>query len=699
MPQPGIPQDFLIVGDAPFDPRLPPASRPRVGTVFLRTPGLVTRTALHATQRLAWIDAVNESRLARGEGPLSEDDAEAEWAHSVDLLFDAGVVLIRPDPAAMDLAFEADELLQQQLRVSKRQIRFLNVTNDRVRAGLRGRGEYWRMSPLPRTPEDILALIEGARVAIDGLPLYYYNRTTGSRLLTAQAFTALAGQPDNVLRQMLIEIQTCSNRRNRQGCPEVDFFLAHPAFGRRDCEGLDLVAPDAAALRRLHAELAARFRAAVPPDLFEDNPRASIEWRNRMFAALVSRPHETAAEEIVRGLSPEFFLAIEWLPGARIEEGELLLDPVFAEADASPGDQGLQALCDPRAREFIFNFVREFGGIEYINIGRIGRTMSLRAEEARRTTVYIAEIKLSGEPEPVVRIIRLQKWGIAEHLDEGCDLLGAILQAEDYTDYILDRRMGCRQLGMHLPPHVQTRRISEKYQGANAAYRGRAYWLTYFERDYVGGRASDKLPDAAYRNPEFCRRLARLLGEAAAVNLIVGRMRADRSRVLFDDGDEVIELDGAGLPASLSVSDHTGTFTNYEGDLSLNIEGYAEPVNRRAARTPDAAEFADVYLDAFVTRFRQIQTVYRERRRAFDSLFKHRPWDPNGSIAYRWFRVLRRLDTADPQKLADAIRGFVRLPAPASPAATVPAEVAAPVRLPETPPIPAPPHTAATSRT
>jgi len=662
MPQTSQQNEFLVVGELPLDPNVPVSSRPRIGTVFLRTPGLVTRTQLHATQRLAWIDALNEIRVGRGAGPLTEAETEEEWAHSVDLLFDDGHVLIRPDAEAMDLAFQADELLQQRLRISKRLIRFLNVGNDRVRGALRARGEYWRMSVVPLQQEEIMAHIRNSRVAIDGLPLYYFNQTTGTRFVTVQEFEGLAAQPDHVLRMMLVEIKTFCARRNRHGSAEVDFFLAPSAFGRRNFGPVDFVQLDNAAMRRKHAELAAAFREIVPAGLREDNA-ADIEWRNQMCATLMSQPHETGTQEIVHGLSPEFFLQIEWLPGARIEEGELLLDPVFAEADAEPQNAELHAICDLRAREFIFNYVREFGDMEYVNIGRIGRSLSLRREEVRRNTVYIAEVKQNGNPVPVVRIIRLQKWGIAEHLNDGFDLLTAILRAEDYTDYILDRRLGCRQLGMHLPPHVQTRRISERYMGQNNRYHGQVYWTTYLERDYVDGRASDKIADTAYQNPEFNRRLASLLGEAAAVNLLVGRMRLDRTSVLFDDGDEVILLGTDGLPSSLAVSDHTGTFTNYEGDLTLNIEAYAQPVNRRATRMPNAAEFAEIYLQMFVQRFVRIQKTYRERRRAFDSLFKHRPWDPGGSMAYRWFHILKRLDAADPHRLAAAIRSQIKLSA------------------------------------
>jgi hypothetical protein len=653
------PGEFVVVGERPLDVSVPLGARPRVGTVFLRTPGVVTRTPMHATQRLAWVDALNEDRVMRGEGPLSEDEIEAEWAQSVDLLFHDGNILIRPDPTAMAMAFQADELLQQQLQVSKRLIRFLNVTDERVRGALRARGEYWRMSVVPLQPEAILAHIGAARVAIDGLPIYYYNQTNGTRLVTWQEFEGLKNQPDHVLRKMLVEIKAFCGRRNRQGTAEVDFFLSPPAFGRRNLEQVDFVILDNPALRQKHAELAAAFRAAVPVALRVDDP-ADIEWRNAMFAALISRPHETSAKEVVQGLSPEFFLQIEWLPGAWIEEGELLLDPVFADAEENVADAELQAMCDLRAREFIFNYVREFGDVEYVNIGRINRTLSLRREEARRNTVYIAEVKQLGIPVPVVRIIRLQKWGIGEHLNDGVDLLTAILRAEEYTDYILDRRMGCRQLGMNLPPHVNTRRISERYTGQNSRYLGQAYWITYLERDYVSGRASDKLPDAAYQNPAFVVRLARLLGEAAAVNLIVGRMRSDRTTVLFDDGDEVILFDAEGLPASLVVSDHTGTFTNYEDDFSLNIEAYAAPVNRRADKlAAHAGAFAQCYLDAFVSRFVHIQQVYRGRKRAFDSLFKHRPWDPGGSMAYRWLHVLERLDAAEAWQIAELIRQHI----------------------------------------
>ena len=110
----------------------------RIGTVFLRTPGLVTKQGVHALQRMVWIDSLNAERAAAGMEPLSREEEDAELAQSVDLVFTDDCVLIRPDPARMDLAFQADEVLQTM--VSKRLVRFLNTHSAKVRNALRARG-------------------------------------------------------------------------------------------------------------------------------------------------------------------------------------------------------------------------------------------------------------------------------------------------------------------------------------------------------------------------------------------------------------------------------------------------------------------------------------------------------------------------------------------------------------------------------
>ena len=296
-----------------------------------------------------------------------------------------------------------------------------------------------------------------------------------------------------------------------------------------------------------------------------------------------------------------------------------------------------------------------------MNIGRISRSLSHRNHDGEvRHNVYIAQVKRSDRVDPVVHVLRVQKWGVPEHLDAGKELFAAIMESDEYVDYVLDRRLGCRQLGMNLPPRVVPRRIQERYTGPAKRYVGATYWLTCFERDYIDGRATDKLSPAAYANPAFVARLAVLLGEAAAPNLIVGCTSRDGGPI-FDDGDEIVCLDAAGLPARILVSDHTGTFTDSASSFDRLAGSYALPVESRRALLPDPRPFAEAYLAAFTSRFIRIQTDYHRHRRAFRALFRYRPRDEKGSFAYRWERVLDRLEAADPAAVEAVIRNHLTL--------------------------------------
>ncbi len=158
--------------------------------------------------------------------------------------------------------------------------------------------------------------------------------------------------------------------------------------------------------------------------------------------------------------------------------------------------------------------------------------------------------------------------------------------------------------------------------------------------------------------PAYAARLARLLGQAAATNMIVGRCDL-QGRVIFDDGDEVVVEDHCGMPTDIVVSDQTGTFGDYRTDLEHFAAEYAAPVNRRRVLVSDPDAFEALYLDGFLTRFGKTQSEYRKRRRAFDTLFKHRLRDEAGSIAYRWECILDRLRRAVPQSLANLIHSHI----------------------------------------
>ena len=64
---------------------------------------------------------------------------------------------------------------------------------------------------------------------------------------------------------------------------------------------------------------------------------------------------------------------------------------------------------------------------------------------------------------------------------------------------------------------------------------------------------------------EFCRRFARLLGEAAAPDLITGRCDM-HGHCLFDDGDEIV-IRTSDMPAEIILAEQPGTFRSYRQPL------------------------------------------------------------------------------------------------------------------------------------
>jgi hypothetical protein len=623
----------------------------QIATVFPRTGVVVTLPGIHATQWAAYIEMLDGQRREKELPPLTEPEREATLATAVDLIIKEGKILIRPDPSRMDLAFEADSLLQE--KVSKRRIHFLFVSDPRVRDAICRRGEAWRIYALPRSTEQITKLIAAARISAGGRAIYYYNALYGTRVLTCQEFMKLGDLPDDELRSHLVEIATLARRRNIRGYPELQPFMAQSGFTLADMDQTpwaQLSAPD---LRPKFAHWCARYQAAVAPG-FERDDLEDAPWRNHMYAALVGREEDELSEADLLGLSAEYFMQIEWLPGARIDKGEIIFDSVSDEQTPT----GEPCPCDMVVHGLICNLMQEQSDLEFINVGRVIASLSKRTASTGRREVYVEHFRTVGAAQDTLQIIRMQKWGVREHLDEGKDLLQAMIESEEYTDYIMDRRLGCRQLGMRLSARVSVRKVMERYDGKQQAAVGTTIRSTYFQREYLFGLASDKIPHSKLKDGTYAAALARCLGEAAAPNMIVGRCDP-QGRVIFDDGDEVVLEDEDGMPLKIVVADHTATFGDYRGELIRSAPAYADAINRRAAIVPNLEEFTQAFLDGFLTRCRQILADYRSRPRAFDALFRNRRCDPAGNLAFRWKLVLARLNQADPDVLAREIRQHV----------------------------------------
>ncbi len=648
-----------ILGPHPFERDDQGRLKSRIATVFPHGKTLVTLPGIHATQRNAYLDTVNAERRNGGLEPLTREEQSELWRSAVDLIVQDGLILIRPDPENTEIAFEADEILAEL--VSRRRIRFLEARLDNVHGAIKRRGECWRITPVPSTTQEMKEMIAGARIGIGGRDIYYFNNATGTRLLTCKQFADLGSLDDAALRQHLLEIQEYCGCQNSLGNPEVEFFSTDKTFRAsfltHDFRNLDVLA-----LRDAYQTLVQQFREGVPPDLRRDDPE-DIEWRRRMFTALIPQDEDVVFEERYLGLSSEFHMHIEWLPGGRIERGELVFDPIFEETALDHGDQPMPPARDEKARSLIFNYVRDYGDLEYINVGRVVESLSYRKVAFGRRAVYVVEMKQQGREEEIVKIVRLQKWDSWERLDEGKPLLQAMIGAEEYTDYTLDRGLGCRRLGMNLGSPVAAGKVREVYAGHQTTYHGTPLLTPYFERDYVRGMATDKIPASRFKNQAYASRFALLLGQAAAPNMIVGRC-TPTGDVLFDDGDEVLVEDKHQMPVELVVADYTGAFADYERDLVGLAAAYARPINTRVSHVTDPTEFAEDYLTGLLEKFAEIQLAYRERKSAFDTLFRHRHSDEPGSLGYRWNRTLKRLDETDTDALERELRQHVAVDSP-----------------------------------
>ena len=179
---------------------------------------------------------------------------------------------------------------------------------------------------------------------------------------------------------------------------------------------------------------------------------------------------------------------------------------------------------------------------------------------------------------------------------------------------------------------------------------------SYFVRGYVTGVASDKVPLAKYRNPAFAQAFAFLLGEAAAIDMVVGRRSSVTKELLFDKNYEIVKLNAEGIPCEIAVTDHAGSFVNYEHDFEDYVAQYAAAVTRRKPYVSEYVNFAAAYVEGFRRKLGVVKTAYLSRKNAFDELFIDRPYDTNGSGAYRWAKALRRLANCEPERVASILK-------------------------------------------
>lgn len=645
--------DDWLVGPHPDElaGQNPDLTRP--ATFFLDHQVLVTEGVTHAMQWERFADRLQTRRRQAGEPELRPEELHRLMGRCVVLYLRGGWLELPLARNDRDLLLEADSLLQR--RFPKHRIRFLGVSDAAFIETIRRRGELWRISPPPMSWRAIQRFIQRCRSALGGDAIYYQNPHTGTRYLTYEGFASLETKPEEQLAAHLVEIAAHLGQMTRQGTPELVLWPeeAHRALAQRlrETDWSSLRGPE---LRKAYAAVRRAFEAATPANLRRDLPENQI-WRDRLFEVLGHEDQGRTTLFADEVLGPLFRHQIRWLPGLHFERGECVLDSVLnPDRQAELGD-----LYNPTAIEVMRNTAREYVDLEFLNIGEIPNRLRPGPVHGRRQ-VFLLDFKRRSEARSRLLVARFQKYGIREHLAEGDSLVDAILAAQDYTEYILDRRLGCRQLGMPLPEEFIMQQIPEKPPFQVPELGERLIWATYFTRDFLPGTPTPDLDEECLGHPERSLAVARLMGEAGAVNLVVGRVLADKStEVNFDYGNEIIQFDQNGHPIRLIFCHHEGAFGNFEIPLTELAKGYARPVNDRTDRLPNPRRFAETYLQAFRRRYAAIREEYLTHKEAFQRLFHSLMRDPNGSFGTRWDACLQRLDSTPPEAVTQAIRARI----------------------------------------
>ena len=378
------------------------------------------------------------------------------------------------------------------------------------------------------------------------------------------------------------------------------------------------------------------FAQAAGPELLVDGVQ-HFSWRITMFFRL-SGTSEKEVEERILGLSPEFHLNMLWLPGAKVVDHALQLEPGIT----------------PHVKGLIEYYWQAWPDMQYINVGRVETSQTRRPRPDEEREIYVIALGLA-EGKEEMRLVRLMKWDVGHRLKLGMSLTQAIFETHQYRDYILDRLTAIARLGIPIPIYHEIQ-LEEQVPGLGPIP------VFFFDRQYVVGVATEKCPPAFYARAGFIVQLAGFLGQAAAASISLGRASPRTGQLYFDDGDELIRLDDQGWPISLIIADTTGSFTDISTPMREflpqcldHLMFHLEKARSGGIQTAELCEAADAFSNGLTAEIRRMQRLLREDPSGFRSLFDHRSGEPGG-VRWRWGHILSRLESTDTEELARGVK-------------------------------------------
>lgn len=645
-PSPTVVNGVTILGPPLFSKDADGMLLTPIASAFPESGLIVTGQGIHALHAAI---AAEFLQAARGGDSLAPGFEDAVYADAVALLIRDASVLIRSDLENMDRIFLADEMLQRI--VSTRCIQFTGGHLKEVRERLRSQGESWRISPPPRSVEEIVEYIRASRVRVSTGATYYYNAPRGGRFLTYEEFMRIRplireAREEAVAR--LREVYQLTRMVNNLGARELSFFLPTgrvlPPDPLKDIIRVletteDRRKPEEA--ERLFDDFASAFAREAGVELTVDGVNG-VAWRKSMFCRLFDID-EHVMEEWALGLSPEFHLNVKWLPGGSISKDGIHFDPN----------------AEPRVRNLFSHFWQTWPGVASINVGLIESSQTNRERADENREIYLVVLGRSDGSEDI-RYLRMVKWDVMHRVARGVPQSQAVAETIQYRQYVYDRLRAASELGIPIPSFNEIRFV-EDAPGLGPIP------VFFFDRQYFPGLATDKIPPARYAEAEFITRLARFLGEAAAVGLSLGRASPRSGHVFYDDGDEVLQFGPDGLPERLVFVETTGSFTDWstpmEKLLPHCLEHLAEHLKKAKGKKVSSRclkEAVAAFHWAFIDEIDRLKELRREHASRLYSLFDDRPLEPGG-IRARWEGVLRRLESADTEELSRVIAEDSRL--------------------------------------
>ncbi len=611
-----------------------------IATVFPKYRTIVNVRGIHACHISIMIELLKRGSHTEDRREIYDVNLEFELCKdAVSLLFRGPLILVRSDPADMERVFAADEILQSFC--PKERIQFTGSHIPEVRRQLRHRGESWRVSPAPRSVAEISSYVQASKVQVStGLTLYYCA-PSGGRFLTYDEFMRirpLLRQDRKEALARLVEILNLLQRVNSWGSRELSFFLSSGA--ELDFKVLKQVvslleafpASDGAEqVEREFDRFAFDFAQSAGSELMVEDYHNPV-WRTTMFCRLIGIDEEEL-EELALDLSPEFHLNVKWLPGASVAGDELRFDPRV----------------HPRVQGLISHFWEKSGGLISINLGHIEESQSSRDISGEERDVYLVVIT-AKDGHDSIRLIRLMKWDVIQRIRLGIPLDQAVAETIKYRDYILDRLNAAALLGFPILSYNEIR-LDEEVPGLGLLP------AFFFDRQYIPGIVTDKIPISCYKNPVFISSLAGLLGAAATFTLVLGRASPRTGKIFYDDGDELIQFNSSSIPVRLVIIETTGSFTDWTTPLLTllpqcltRFRAHLDKALDRGVPLKTIERAVAVFAVALRDKLNAIKEITFAPSSKIRFVFSDRTPE-QGGIRHRWEGILDRLEATDVDEL------------------------------------------------